>query len=103
MFTFRTSFCLVSLCTLALGKPLARSLQLKESLASAPIGFTHAGPADDSHVLSLRLGLTTANVDALIDKLYDVSTPSSPNYGNHLSRAEVCYLYVLEGHPRVIL
>ena len=91
MLTFRTSFCLASLCTLALGKPLARSLQLKESLASAPIGFTHAGSADDNHVLSLRLGLATADVDTLIETLYDVSTPSSPNYGKHLSRDEVCF------------
>lgn len=90
MLTFRTSICIASLCTLALGKPLARSLQLQESRVAAPAGFSLAGAAESTAVLDLRLGLVSSNVDGLIETLYDVSTPSSSNYGQHISRPEVC-------------
>ena len=89
MLTIRTSICIASLCTLALCKPLARSLQLQESRAAAPAGFSLAGSAESTTVLDLRLGLVSSNVDGLIETLYDVSTPSSSNYGQHISRPEV--------------
>ncbi|KAH9929420.1 family S53 protease-like protein [Fomitopsis serialis] len=93
MLTLRNSLYVASLCTLALGNPLARSLQLQESRSTIPVGFTRVGEADASTVLNLRLGLVSNNVDGLIETLYDVSTPSSLHYGQHLSRPEaVAYL-----------
>lgn len=37
-----------------------------------------------------RLALKQNNMDGLIEALYDVSTPSSAKYGQHLSKYEVC-------------
>ncbi|EED85603.1 predicted protein, partial [Postia placenta Mad-698-R] len=39
--------------------------------------------------LSLRVALVQNNIAGLIDALYDVSSPSSPNYGKWLSKTEV--------------
>ncbi|KAI0727509.1 family S53 protease-like protein [Fomitopsis betulina] len=88
MLTLRTSIYIVSLCYFALGKPLARSLQLQGSRPAAPAGFSFAGTAESATVLDLRLGLVSSNIDGLIETLYDVSTPSSSNYGQHISRPE---------------
>ncbi|KAI8628143.1 subtilisin-like protein [Xylariaceae sp. FL1651] len=44
-------------------------------------------PADA--VLPMRIGLKQSNLDAGHDKLMDISNPESPNYGKHMSAAEV--------------
>ncbi|EPT01830.1 hypothetical protein FOMPIDRAFT_1119556 [Fomitopsis schrenkii] len=79
---------LAVLCTLSMGTPVERSLRLHESRPTAPTGFSRVGSADATTVLNLRLGLVSSNVDKLIETLYDVSTPSSANYGQHLSKSE---------------
>lgn len=67
----------------------ARSMQVAKSRASAPSGFTFTQPADSGTMLKLRIALKQNNMDGLIDKLYDVSTPSSPNWRKFLSKGEV--------------
>lgn len=42
-------------------------------------------------MLELRIALKQNNMDGLIDKLYDVSTPSSANWRKFLSKDEVSY------------
>ncbi|KAH9913287.1 subtilisin-like protein [Fomitopsis serialis] len=69
--------------------PLTRNLQVHESRASAPGGYTLTGPAPPDTILSLRLALVQSDPAGLVDALYDVSTPNSTNYGNHLSKAAV--------------
>ncbi|KAI1785612.1 family S53 protease [Ganoderma leucocontextum] len=78
-----------SLLTLTLGKPTSRNLKLHETRQGVPSGFSHAGSADPNQTLKLRLALVQGNVAELERKLYDVSTPSSSNYGKHLSKSEV--------------
>ncbi|EPS94287.1 hypothetical protein FOMPIDRAFT_1134693 [Fomitopsis schrenkii] len=87
-----TGLLLTSLLTFGLGKPVARSLRLHEARSTVPVGFSRVGSADADTVLSLRLGLVSENTDKLIETLYDVSTPSSPNYGQHLSRSDAAAL-----------
>ncbi len=80
---------LVSLVTLALGKPTARNMKLHESRLAVPNGFSLNGAAPAETSLKLRLALVQSNFPELERKLYDVSTPSSSSYGKHLSKAEV--------------
>ncbi|EPS94692.1 hypothetical protein FOMPIDRAFT_1054842 [Fomitopsis schrenkii] len=87
-----TGLLLTSLLNFGLGKPVARSLRLHESRSTIPVGFSRVGSADADTVLSLRLGLVREDTDKLIETLYDVSTPSSPNYGQHLSRSDAAAL-----------
>lgn len=92
-----TGVLLTSLLTFGLGNPVARSLRLHEARSTVPVGFSRVGSADADTVLSLRLGLVSENTDKLIETLYDVSTPSSPNYGQHLSRSDVSDTHPLNG------
>ena len=85
---------LASLVTLTLGKSTTRNLKLHETRPGAPSGFSHTGPADPNQTLKLRLALVQGNTAELERKLYDVSTPSSANYGKHLSKEEVWYCVV---------
>ena len=89
---------LAVLCGFAMSKPVEPTLRIHESRTAAPIGFSRVGPAEATGVLNLRLGLVSSNVDKLIEVLYDVSTPSSANYGQHLSKSEVCNFMVRLGH-----
>ena len=84
-----SGFLLASLFTFALGKPTARNLKLHEFLQDVPSGFSLTGAADPARTLNLRLALVQGDAGELERRLYDVSTPSSPNYGRHLSRSEV--------------
>ena len=84
-----SSLILASLATLALGKPTTRNLKLHEIRQGAPSGFSLTGSADPNQTLKLRLALVQGNVAELERKLYDVSMPTSSNYGKHLSKSEV--------------
>ncbi|KAI1786407.1 family S53 protease [Ganoderma leucocontextum] len=68
--------------------PTIRNLKPHEFLKDVPSGFSHTGSADPNQKLKLRLALVQGNVAELERKLYDVSTPSSSNYGKHLSKSE---------------
>ncbi|KAM5542002.1 hypothetical protein V8D89_004312 [Ganoderma adspersum] len=84
-----TSLLLASLVTLALGKPATNILKPHEALEGPPAGYSLTGSADPNQTLKLRLALAQSNTAELERKLYDVSTPSSANYGKHLSKSEV--------------
>lgn len=60
-----------------------------ERRESIPDGWVHNGPAPDITLLNLRIALIQSNPSGLQKALYDVSTPSSPNYGKHLTKEEV--------------
>ena len=80
-----------SLATLVCATPLGRNnLVVFEKLDSAPDGFVHNGPASDSTDLVLDIAMVSSNMDGLEKALYNVSTPSSELYGQHLSKEEVC-------------
>lgn len=86
------AFLAASLFTLALGKPLARNMRIHERRDSPPAGYALTGAASPDTVLNVRIALAQSNPAGLEEALYDVSTPSSPNYGKHLSKQEVGYL-----------
>ena len=67
---------------------------LISSRDSAPAGFTFNGTAPSTDVLKLRIALKQNNIDGLIEKLYDVSDPSSKNYRKWLTKDEVGFLPV---------
>lgn len=62
---------------------------VRASKPSIPEGFVvqNAAPADQN--IPLRIALVQNNIAGLEKALYDVSTPGSANYGNHLSKEEV--------------
>ncbi|KAI0367268.1 family S53 protease [Pilatotrama ljubarskyi] len=73
----------------ASGKPLARRMQVHETRSHIPPAFQEVGPAPPDAVLNLRVALVQGNFAGLEKALMDVSTPGSPSYGQHLSKAEV--------------
>lgn len=88
-------FLVACLAASAFGTPTARDsdLQLHEALDATPVGFVHSGSADPQTMLKLRIALVQNNPAGLEDALYDVSTPSSANYGQHLTKEEVSPFY----------
>lgn len=79
-----------ALLTLAASGVLGRSVRIPKSRRdAAPISFSLAGTASTDDPLTLKIALAQGNPSGLEDALYDVSTPSSPNYGQHLSKEEV--------------
>ncbi|KAF7365748.1 Family S53 protease [Mycena venus] len=83
-----TALFLASLLSLAAAGPAFQNFVVQESLAGAPQGFAKVGPATDPTPINLRIALASSNFAGLEKALYDVSTPSSVNYGNHLSKDE---------------
>ncbi|KAH9919448.1 subtilisin-like protein [Epithele typhae] len=60
-----------------------------EKRDSTPVGFAALGPAPSDTTLKLRFALAQADSSSLVDALYAVSDPSSPQYGEHLTKAQV--------------
>ena len=86
----------VCLPVLVHGKPLARSLQVHEAIKAAPPAFQVVGPAASDATLDLRIALVQGDMAGLEKALMDVSTPSSAQYGQHLSKEEVRSASVLD-------
>lgn len=80
---------LVSACVGVASFAVASTLQLHEVRKGIPAGFSLHGAASPDTVLNLGMALVQSNFAGLEERLYDVSTPSSANYGKHLSKAEV--------------
>jgi tripeptidyl-peptidase I len=80
---------LVSVLTLACAKPAPRDLVVLERRESVPQGFVGNGAAPSTTTLNLRIALVSSNIAGLEKALYDVSTPSSDLYGQHLTKEEV--------------
>ena len=89
MFASRSLF-LTAFIALALANPTTRELKVHESRDGLPDGFSFRSAADPVTTLKLRLALVQSNIAELQSRLLDVSTPTSENYGKHLSKDEVC-------------
>ncbi|KAJ6519080.1 family S53 protease [Mycena sanguinolenta] len=76
-----------SLLSLAAASPVSRVLH--SSRSSAPSGFASLGAAPADQSLKIRFGLASNNAPGLEKALLDVSTPSSANYGKHLTKDQV--------------
>ncbi|TFY66493.1 hypothetical protein EVG20_g4594 [Dentipellis fragilis] len=85
-----SSFALAYLSSFVFATPvISGALHVHERRGAPPVGYTMMGRPSDDHVLSLGLALVENNRDGLVQKLYAVSTPDSPDYGNHLSKEDV--------------
>ena len=80
---------LASLFALTLANPLGRPVMVVHETQKVPRGFSQKGPASAETVLNMRIALTSTDVDGLIRALMDVSTPSNPSYGQHLTKEQV--------------
>ncbi|KAJ7656303.1 family S53 protease-like protein [Mycena polygramma] len=83
-----TTLLLGSLLSLVAASPLDPNV-LKQRRRSAPQGFVSMGAAPATQTIQLRFALASNDIAGLQKALLDVSTPSSPNYGNHLTRDQV--------------
>ena len=92
-------FTILTIFSVARAKPTARAnMKVHESRHSIPPGFVHTGSAPADTELKLRIALVQSDPEGLVNALYDVSTPSSAAYGQHLSQAEV-RIYPLVNSP----
>lgn len=64
-------------------------MRLHESREGVPEGFTRTGPTPENAILRLCAALVQNYIDGPQTKLMDVSTPSDPQYGQGLYKAEV--------------
>ncbi|KAK5136110.1 hypothetical protein LTR08_004160 [Meristemomyces frigidus] len=72
----------------ALPASLGSTYALKERHA-VPHAWTAVGPAPKSQVISLQIGLKQSNEGVVEQHLIEVSDPTHPRYGQHLTAAEV--------------
>ncbi|KAF7298358.1 Subtilisin-like protein [Mycena kentingensis (nom. inval.)] len=75
--------------TLVSAKPLADSLVLFERRDVVPAGFTKQGAAPASELLNLRINLVQNDLAGLEKALMAAAEPTSPKYGQWLSKEEV--------------
>jgi tripeptidyl-peptidase I len=68
--------------------PTRRAMAVAEQ-RTLPITFASAGKPDAETKLDLRIALKQKDMEGLEKALFDVSTPSSSLYGQHLSLEEV--------------
>ncbi|KAJ7238903.1 family S53 protease-like protein [Mycena rebaudengoi] len=81
-------FQLLSFLSIA-GVAAAGSMVLHEQRAAPPAGFTSQGVAPASKMLTLRVGLTSNNINGLQDQLVSVSTPGSTDFRQWMSVDDV--------------
>ena len=62
---------------------------VKEDLMQLPPRYTVVGRADPTTKLRLTVAVKQGNIAALEKRLFEVSDPESPKYGQHLSEEEV--------------
>lgn len=79
----------VTVTAVATPPPPRPDMRVHESLSSPPKGYIAVMKAEAHTPLTLHLALTPRNEDGLIDKLYRVSNPKSPEYGKYLSNDQV--------------
>jgi len=56
---------------------------------AAPLGWTRISSPADYQIINLQIALRQENSDALIKIAMEVSDPSHPRYGQHLSAKQV--------------
>ncbi|KAF8132082.1 peptidase S8/S53 domain-containing protein [Boletus edulis] len=89
MRSFLLPFVLLSLGLAASSDPILSRWIVHERRSHIPSGWSLARRHDASAVVPLRFALAQSNVENIEEYLYDVSHPSSPNYGKHWSAAKV--------------
>ncbi len=92
----------IGICTLAAfaatvaGRPSFRNMLVLEQRSDVPVGFTKGLAAPAANILDLRLAIKQNNIAVLEKALFDVSTPGSALYGQHLSKEEVRDLHLFK-------
>ncbi|KAI0048738.1 subtilisin-like protein [Auriscalpium vulgare] len=85
---------------LTLASPLAPrwdDFKVKHAWHDVPRNWKCEGPAPAGTTIDLRIALKPHRENALVDALYEVSSPQHAKYGAHLSKAEVAEL--VAPHP----
>ncbi|KAE9409738.1 family S53 protease [Gymnopus androsaceus JB14] len=78
-----------SFCILLPLQVLAQHSILRARQSPVPTGFTEVGTPSADTSINLRIGLKAVDNPGLEQKLYEISTPGSASYGQHLTRDEV--------------
>lgn len=81
--------CAPGILAAAAATTAASSLDVFESLAQLPRGWTRTGPARPDDPVKLRVSLKQQNLDAFYEGLLQVSTPDHPRYGQHYQGHEL--------------
>ena len=90
MVAIRSAFLASLLVAVISAGPTPRSdMVVRDSKSAVPSGFELVATAPADQTIPLRIALVQNNIAGLEEALYDVSTPGSANYGNHLSKEEV--------------
>lgn len=87
--TMRTGFYIAAIVTAVAGSPTFHNMLVLEQRSDVPVGFVKGSAALPSTMLNLRLALKQNNMAGLEEALYNVSTPGSALYGQHLTKDEV--------------
>ncbi|KJA14174.1 hypothetical protein HYPSUDRAFT_80924 [Hypholoma sublateritium FD-334 SS-4] len=82
-------FMLAAFVAAVAGSPSFRNMLVLEQRSDVPVGFTKGTPAPAANVLDLRLAIKQNDMAGLEKALFDVSTPGSALYGQHLTKEEV--------------
>lgn len=88
---------LASFIAAVAANPVFRSLVLHEQREDIPAGFVKTGAAPADQPINLRVALVQGDMAGLEKALFDVSTPGSELYGQHLSKEEVRAYVTLRG------
>ena len=90
MVVIKSAFLASLLVAIVTAGPMPRSdMVVRASKSVVPAGFEKLAAAPANQIIPLRIALVQNNIAGLEKALYDVSTPSSANYGKHLSKEEV--------------
>jgi tripeptidyl-peptidase I len=82
---------LASFAALVCANPVARNMVLRDTRASAPVGFVSKGPAPAEQMLNLRIALKQGDAAGLEQRLLEVSHPENADFRQWLSKDEVRY------------
>ncbi|KAJ3497050.1 hypothetical protein NLG97_g2201 [Lecanicillium saksenae] len=77
------------LAALAAASPTNMQMALKQSLHMVPRGWEVHSDAPADHKINMHIGLKEQNMDVLQKRLLEMSTPDHPDYGKHMSKAEI--------------
>ncbi|KAF8264835.1 subtilisin-like protein [Lactarius quietus] len=72
-------------------------VRVKHNWDTVPSNWESLGPPPSNATINLHIALQPQYENALIDALYEVSTPGHPKYGAHLSKEQVAQL--VAPHP----
>ncbi|KAI9435588.1 subtilisin-like protein [Lactarius indigo] len=78
------------LCSLATPpQPHWGNMRVKHAWDAVPLNWEHLGHPAAESTIDLHIALKSQRENALIEALYEVSTPGHPKYGKHLSKGQV--------------